>query len=407
MRYRKNSMALCRTCALIALAGSLCLVSAASPGVTDKGIVFGQTACFTGPNGHLGVRYRAGIQAAFEERNKQGGINGRKLELIALDDGYEPVLAAENAERFVAQDDVLAVIGGVGTPTAKRVAPILRDAKIPLVGLFSGAAFLRDFKKFPNIVNLRASYPEEIELLVDYMVNELGKRRFGVIFQDDAFGRSALANYHHALGRHDLPILAKSSFSRNTHAVHSSLFTLAKADLDAVLIVGSYAANADVINLADSLNQGYVMANLSFVGSHDLMEVVDSASEEFLERILVAEVVPDPKDPDSKLVKSFLEAIEGAEESYAMHEGLLGLRGAHFTDAVSLEGYIVGRFVLNVLGRIEGGPTRERLLATALQPQPVHIDDWTIQIAAGTNTGSHYVRLINLAGDHLADGEPQ
>ncbi len=92
---------------------------------------------------------------------------------------------------------------------------------------------LRNFERYPNVVNLRASYLEEIEVLVDHMVNELGKRRFGVIYQDDAFGRSALADYQSVLNSYDLAVLAKSSYSPNTHAVHSSLFTLAKADLDA------------------------------------------------------------------------------------------------------------------------------------------------------------------------------
>ena len=133
-------------------------VGAAAPGVSDSAIVFGQSACFSGPNAQLGTRFHAGIQAAFRERNREGGVNGRTLEIVALDDGYEPTAAAENAERFAAEDEVFAVIGGVGTPTARRIAPILRDARIPFVGLFTGADFLRNSRKFPNVVSLRASY---------------------------------------------------------------------------------------------------------------------------------------------------------------------------------------------------------------------------------------------------------
>ena len=404
---RPNRTAIRTTCMVIALACVQYRAPAAAPGVSGKAIAFGQTATLSGPNGHMGVRFHAGIQAAFRERNDQGGVNGRSLELVSLDDAYEPQKSAENVERFVAESNVFAVIGSTGTRTSKRIAPILRAERIPFVGLFTGAAIFRNFERYPNVVNLRASYSKEIEVLVDHMVNKLGKKRFGVIYQDDAFGRSILAHYRSVLEKYDLPVLAKSSFSPNTHAVHSSLFTLAKADLDAVMLAGSNAAIADVINLAGSLGHEYVMANLSIVASHDLFERLDDISERSLERILVAEVVPNPKDPNLEVVKRFQSAIEGNETVYRLSEGLLGLRGRHLGDTVALEGYIIGRFVIDVLSRIDGEPTRAAFLSTALQSQPVQIDDWTIQVAPGTNTGSSYVRLINLADSELSHGEDQ
>ena len=401
----RNRAAARTTCIVIALSCVQYWASAAAPGVTDQTISFGQTAPFSGLNGPMGIRFHAGIQAAFRERNDQGGINGRSLKLVSLDNASDTEKSAENVGRFIAEGNVFAVIGGMGTRTSRRVAPLLRAERIPFVGLFTGADILRNHGRFPNVVNLRASYFEEIEVLVDHMVNQLGKRRFGVIYQDDAFGRSILAGYRSVLGRYDLSVLAKSSFSPNTHAVHSSLFTLAKADLDAVLLAGSNAAIADVINLAGSLGQEYVMATLSVVASHDLFERLNDISERSLERILVTEVVPDPKDSNVQVVKRFQSAIEGNEDVHRLSEGLLGLRGKHLGDTVALEGYLIGRFVIDVLSRMDGEPTREDFLATALQSQPVHIDDWTIQIAPGTNTGSSYVRLINLAESEHSSGD--
>lgn len=401
----RNRAAARATCMIIALSCVQYWASAASPGVTDKAISFGQIAPFSGPNGNTGVRYHAGIQAAFRERNDQGGVNGRSLNLVSLDNASETEKAAEHVGRFVAEGNMFAVIGGMGTRTSRRIAPLLRAERIPFVGLFTGADILRNRERYPNVVNLRASYFNEIEVLVDHMVNKLGKRRFGVIYQDDAFGRSILGGYRSVLGRYGLPVLAKSSFSPNTHAVHSSLFTLAKADLDAVLLAGSNAAIADAINLAGSLGQEYVMANLSVVASHDLFERLDDISERSLERILVTEVVPDPEDSNSQVVKRFQSAIEGNENIDRLSEGLLGLRGRHLGDTVALEGYLIGRFVIEVLSRIDGEPTRETFLSAALQSEPVHIDDWTIQIAPGTNTGSTYVRLINLADFEHSSGD--
>ena len=341
-------------------------------------VVFGQSACFTGPNRNLGLDYRAGLRAAFDERNGEGGVNGRSLELVSVDDAYEPGLAAANAERFAGDDEVLAVIGGVGTPTAKRIAPVLRTARIPFVGPFTGADFLRNAERFPNVINLRAGYLDETRVLVDRILLELGKTRLGIIYQDDAFGRSVLKNYKTVLDGHGIPMLAKTAFSRNTHAVHASLFGLAKADLEAILLVGTYATNSEIINLAHSLGHEYITANLSFVLSYELKKRVDAPGD----RVLVTEVVPDAGDTTRAVVRSLHRALAAEDR----------------INEVSLEGYILGRFVAAVLERMGDELTRENFTKQALSSGPVVIDDWTLEFEPGTNTGSHYVRLIDLGG---------
>ena len=360
---------------------------AAETGISDTTIVFGQSACFSGPNRQLGFNYRAGIRAALQEANRRGGVNGRTLRLISLDDAYEPDLAAANAERFASENDVFAVIGGVGTPTAKRIAPVLKTTEIPFVGPFTGAAFLRNARRFPNVVNLRAGYLDETRVLVDNILRKRGKKRFGIIYQDDAFGRSVLKNYKSVLDGKGIPILGKTAFSRNTHAVQASLFALAKADLDAIMIVGAYASNSEIINLAHSLGHRYIMANLSFVLSYELKKRIDAPSD----RILVSEVMPDADDTGMQVVRSFHRAMEDAVSG--ADDGKYGV------NEVSLEGYILGRFVIEVLERMGETLTREHFLQQALSSGPVAIDDWTLAFEPGTNTGSRYVRLIDLGGD--------
>lgn len=383
--------------ALLATAMAVSMLAHSPPvraetGVTSDEIVFGQSACFTGPNRNLGLYYRAGIRSAFEERNRAGGINGRTLRLLSLDDGYEPEQAAANAERFAVENDVLAVIGGVGTPTAKRIAPVLRTAGIPFVGPFTGADFLRDFGRYPNVINLRASYLDEVVTMVDHIVNDLGKNRFGVIYQDDSFGRSVLRNFQTALDAHDLPILAKTAHSRNTHAVHAGLFMISKADLDAILIVGSYAANSEIINLSHSLGHDYIVANLSFVLSNELKKLVENHSD----KILVTEVIPDPNSNSSRVARRFRNALrpEYGEADTA----------AALVNEVAFEGYILGRYVIDVLERMGGELTREQFMHVALSPEKVTIDDWSLEFATGTNAGSTFIRLTNLGGTGGPDG---
>ena len=129
----------------------------AEPGVFEDRIVFGQSAAFKGPAAALGLGMRQGILAAFEETNAAGGANGRKLELVSYNDGYEPNKAIENTKRLLQEDQVFALIGEVGTPTSKAVQPIATDAKVPFIGPFTGAEFLRSpYKR--TVINVRASY---------------------------------------------------------------------------------------------------------------------------------------------------------------------------------------------------------------------------------------------------------
>ena len=391
MRKRRivpPSSSRCATFALVLSVWAACGADAtAAPGVTEDTVTFGQSGCFTGTCATPGLQYRAGILTAFHERNRGGGVNGRELKLVARDDGYEPELAAANADWFVATGEVFAVIGGIGTPTARRIAPALRRAKIPFVGHYTGADFLSDARRYPNVVNVRTVYAEEVRRMVVHMFEELGARRFGIIFQDDSFGRSVLASYESALAAFDLPILAKASYSRHTHAVHSSVFVMEKADLDAVMLATTTGPAADAINTARSLGHDYTVGLLSFVDPVRLKTMLDLSNE----RILLTRVTPDPVDDGDALVKRFHHAL-GA---YKDVEPEAAKRVA---DSGALEGYILGRFVIDVLERIPGEPTREAFLATALAPEPVVIDEWVIAFEDGVNVGSDYVRLIDLAG---------
>ena len=359
----------------------------AAPGVTEDAVTFGQSGCFTGTCATPGLQYRAGILTAFHERNRGGGVHGRELKLVSRDDGYEPELAAANADWFAATSEVFAVIGGVGTPTARRIAPALRRAKIPFVGHLTGADFLSDARRYPNVVNVRTVYAEEVRRLVIHMFEELGARRFGIIFQDDSFGRSVLASYESALEAFDLPILAKASYSRHTHAVHASVFIMEKADLDVVMLATTTGPAADAINTARSLGHEYTVGLLSFVESERLRVLLDHPYE----RILLTRVTPDATDDRIALVRQFHRALA----AYRNAEPEASKRVA---DSGALEGYILGRFVIDVLERMPDEPTREAFLATALDPEPVVIDEWVIAFEEGANVGSDYVRLIDLAG---------
>lgn len=377
----------------------LCVAVAASaeteePGVTEDRIEFAQSACFTGLCGTTGLRFRAGIRAAFHERNLQGGVRGRTLRLAWRDDAYDPEKAAANAAHFADDRNVFAVIGGLGTPTTLRMAPVLRNAGVPFIGILSGVGFLRDRERFPNVVHLRTSYAEEVHKLVSHMHDRLGARRFGIVYQDDPFGRSVLADYSDALKDLGLPILAKASYSWHSHSIFGSLFALEKADLDALLMAATTSNVIDAVNMAQTLGHNYIFGLLSIVN----LDLIAGRTEGRLGPAVATRVLPDMSDGSNPLVKQLRTAL-AAWQAVAPEE-----EGAVMTaDTSSLEGYMLGRFVIAVLERMQSAPDRERFMETALASGPFLINGWEISFTDDGNTGSGYVRLVEFAPARAGD----
>ena len=159
-------------------------------GVTDTEITFGMSAPFSGPAKELGRAMKIGIDIAFSAVNDQGGVNGRKLKLIALDDGYEPARTVPNTKKLIEQDKVFALVGYVGTPTSVPAIPVFTEAKVPFVGPFTGAESLRTpFNRY--IFHVRASYYDETDKIVEQVVS-IGGKNIAVFYQNDAYGQAGL-----------------------------------------------------------------------------------------------------------------------------------------------------------------------------------------------------------------------
>lgn len=325
---------------------STTLASYADPGVTSDKLVFGQAAPFEGPASGLGLEMRIGIRAAFEEANRAGGIKGRKLELKSIDDGYEPTKSIEATKKLLDEEKVFALVGPVGTPTSAATQPIALQQGVPFIGPFTGAEFLRAAEPFqPNVVNVRASYFQETEAMVERLVKDRGVSRIGILYQDDAFGRAGLAGVQRALAKRNMTLTAEGTFERNTVAVKGALLTLQKSKPEAVIMVGPYKPCAEFIKLARTIKFDAVFVNISFVGSNALAAELGKAGN----GVVITQVVPFPSDETLPLVKSYQAALKASDE--AAKPGF-----------VSLEGYMVGRLVIAALEKLDGEPTRKALL---------------------------------------------
>lgn len=353
----------------------------ADPGVFKDRIVFGQSAVLKGPAAALGIGMRTGILAAFEEQNRQGGVDGRKLELLTYDDGYEPYNAAFNTKKLIVEDKVFALIGAVGTPTSRVSVPISKKYEVPFIGPFTGAGFLRDPSN-RHVINVRASYAQEAETWIEHLTKDLGISRIAIFYQDDSFGYAGLKGVRKALDSRGMRLVARGNYARNLTAVHSALFTIRKAEPEAIVMVGAYRPNAAFIRLAKSFEMESVFINVSFVGAKALAAELGDAGN----GVVVTQVVPFPWDTSIGPISEYQAALKALNKDF----------GPGF---VSLEGYIVGRLAIEALKRIEGGPTRKGLLNAIYTTGPFIFGNVKLSFTDGDNQGMDNVYLTVIQAD--------
>src|ERR1700704_1938870 len=320
----------------------------AEPGVSVDKIVFGQAAALEGPAAALGQEMRAGILAAFSEANRAGGVKGRRLELISLDDGYEPNKSIEMTRRLIEVDKVFALVGPVGTPTSAATQPIAAQAGVPFIGPFTGAEFLRNPFQ-PNVVNVRASYFQETEAMVERLTKDRGVSRISILYQDDAFGRAGLAGVQKALEVRGMQLASEGTFERNTVAVKTALLSIRKGNPEAIIMIGSYKPCAEFIKLARQIKLDALFVNISFVGSNALAKELGPSGA----GVIVTQVVPFPDDASIPVVARYQTAMQAVDPDSKLSFG-------------SREGYMVGRLVIMGLEKLPGEPTRQGLLDTIL-----------------------------------------
>ena len=301
-----------------------------------------------------------GVQAAFNEVNQSGGINGRQLTLKTLNDDYETVFAFASTQRLIEKERVFGLIGAVGTPTSRAALPLAEGTGVPFVGAFTGAQLLRG-SELSSVLNVRASYHDETERMVAYLENA-GRTRVAVLYQNDSYGQDGLAGVKKALDKRGGIELASSWFyPRNTNAVKAAVFRIAQAKPDAVIIIGAYAPTARAIELLrNRLVDDPVFMAVSFVGSNALRDELVELGEPTAD-VYVTQVVPLPTDKNDELVASYLAAMSAYDAD--SEPGF-----------VSLEGYLAGRLAAERLEACGTDVTRECFLNVTSSSASIDLD---------------------------------
>ena len=323
---------------------------------------------------------RVGIRAAFAEANARGGVHGRSLELVSLDDTYEPELAIANTVELIETQGVFALIGEVGTPTSRSVTPVAAEAGVPFIAPFTGAAFLRD-DHWTNIINMRASYAQETEEMVARMTTDLGITRIAIMYQDDSFGRTGYQGALAALERRNMEPVATGLYPRNTTAVKTGLIDIQQGNPEGVIIIGAYRPVSAFIAWARFTGFDPIFITISFVGSNAL------ASElgEYGTGVYVTQVVPFPTDDSIPVVAEYLQALAVFDA-----EAIPGF--------VSLEGYLAGRLAIAGLEMCGVALNRECFLDSILANDTfIDLDGFPLRYSEGNNQGSNQVYLTRIA----------
>ncbi len=322
-------------------------------GITDSEIIIGSSSALTGHAGFLGAQYINGSLAYINEINSQGGIHGRKIKLIAYDDQYDPVKTVANTQRLILDDKVFILFDYVGTPTSIRIIDMVEEAKVPLLGLFTGAEELRTPFR-PHIFNVRASYYQETEVAVDHFVKKYGFSKFAVFYQDDAFGMAGLEGVEIALNKYGLKPVSTGTYVRGTEDVEKALSAIRGSAPEAVVMIGTYTPLAKLIKLYKAEGYDPYFHSVSFVGADAFVSELSLKGINTSDRIIVTQVIPDPYE----ISAIYLETVH----DYRV------LNAKYFPEDtpnyVGLEGYVNAVILVKVLNNAGRDLTREKFIKT-------------------------------------------
>jgi branched-chain amino acid transport system substrate-binding protein len=350
----------------------LCLILFAPASVRAEELVVGMSAAFTGASRGLGIELYRGSMAYLEPVNRRGGINGKKIVIRAYDDGYNPTPAIRNTIKLIDDDDVLLLVNYVGTPTVTRVLPLLKNYRkkhIYLFFPFTGAEPQRQPPYSDFVFNLRASYQNETEGLVDHFV-QLGRTKIAVFYQADAYGRSGWEGVKNALAGYGLKINGEATYRRGTEfsaSLKQQMAILKAAGAEAIVSIGSYAACAGLIRDVRDSGWKVPIANVSFVGSEAMADLLwqlgKAKGSDYTSNLINSQVVPSYEDRSLPAVKEYRQRMDeyGAKVPHLWSASDYQPLRYSF---VSLEGFLNAKLLVQILSYLGPVAAKSRIKET-------------------------------------------
>jgi branched-chain amino acid transport system substrate-binding protein len=350
-----------------------------APGVTSNRILLGQAAVFTGPAAQLGIQMRNGIKAYLDYVNERGGVHGRRLELVTEDDRYEASVAPGATKKLIEEHRVFALMGYVGTPTGVAHLPVVSQAKVPLVGMFTGAEALRvPFNRY--VFHVRASYYDETEKIVEQVVS-LGGKKLAVFHQADSYGEAGRMGTELALKRRGMQIHSVGTVERNTIKVEDAVKTINASQPDAIVMVSAYTSCAEFIRQMKKAGSGATFYNVSFVGSKALADALGKDGS----GVAISQVVPFPWGTAVPVVKEYQQLAKKA-----------GVADYNFS---AMEGFLTAKVMVEGLRRAGRNLTREGLVEALERMNDVDVGGFYVSYSPKNHAGSKFVDLTIIGRD--------
>lgn len=353
---------------------------AAEHGVKDNAILIGQSAPFTGPSAQLGIQFNRGAQVFFDQVNAQGGVFGRKIALLKMDDGSMPERTQINTKLLISQEDVFALFGFVGAAPSRAAMPIFTEAAVPFFAPYSGADNLHaPFNRY--IFNVRASHRKEIEQIVRQLVT-IYASNVAVFYQYDSDGWAGLENIEAALKQFKLAPIATASVPRDSTEVAGAVSTILAKAPSSVIMISAYKSSAAFIRAMRSAGYKGQFVNLSSVGSQALLNELGKDGS----GVMVSQVVPFPWSPSVEVVAEYQRAMEHANTKDF--------------DFTSLEGFIAAKVLVEGLRRSGKDLTREKFIAALEGFNNLEVGDFRVNYSPSDHGGAKFVDLtiIGAAG---------
>lgn len=317
----------------------------------EKTLIVGASLPNTGIIKSWGESVSNGVNAYLSYANDNNLIKNKKIEFLVYDDKYEPELTYENTQKLVYENKVFALFGFVGTPTIKRVLPILYDENIPFFSAFSGASFLRNNKN-QNFINFRSSYDQEIDNLINYLNDEKKLNKIAVFYQNDDYGEEGYISLLNLLKNKNLKLVAEGSYKRNTLSINHAFNEIKDAKPEVIFMIGAYKTNSLFIKKAKENEnlKNVIFCNISFGDANSMVKELENLNTTS-ENIIFSQVVPSYTNTSIPVINEYQNLMK---KYYPKEE--LGF--------ISLEAFLSSKILVNAISRINGEITREKLILT-------------------------------------------
>jgi branched-chain amino acid transport system substrate-binding protein len=353
-------------------------VKAAEDGVTNTTILIGQTVGLTGTVAAPVKEMNEGANAYFAEVNKKGGVHGRKIEFITLDDKFDPALTVANAETLIKKERVFALFLGRGTPHTQAIVPLLTEHKVPLIAPSTGSAIFHE-PPIRWIFNIRAKYQTEVEKGVEHFAT-VGIKKIGILHVDDAFGQDGLEGFNKAMAAHKLTPTNITKFPRVKPNYAETAAAVIKADPSALIIVSSSKNTIEVIKAIRAKGNQMQIMTLSNNSSRAFVDELgaDGAG------IIMSQITVAPHLVTTRLGKEFSVAAKasGATVSYP-----------------AIEGYVNAKVLVEGLERAGRNLTRDGFIRALESMRSVDMGGILITYGENDHTGSEFVELTMIGKD--------